>query len=743
MGATITYKGSVIAELNGGETKKLKTSGKYLEGDLTVEAVGGGGGGECDLPHIIEVDVLPTENIDKESIYELKTSFEDLIISAWGDAISYRELTEEAGIPFSTNIIPTRTTENIQETQVGGENPSMHLYYIKDEDDIFIYVDIEGSGNPVWASLSLLMEAPFRGIITDISQATTDGYYLLGSGGGYYKYFDASFDDVVYNGVPMGAMTAGMYYESTKPTENIQASDLNNDLIYLYYIADENDVFLYSEGQWLTVSMMLSGSSFGGVITDAIDATDNSCYYAVITPADFQQLIAEQDVVHPAPVLQSKKVNKNGTVTCDIGYDGLEEVNIDVQPLYEVSASWDMSSIRNYGATDDLIGAVYKYVGTTDNTYENGAFYMLQANVKGYYFVKVSVPDISEGSLVYELSSAGDYYTVISVGDSIETELVIPSTYNGLPVKYIGGEAFQDCARLFSVTIPDTVTRVRYDAFSRCKNLKKVVLLGIPSDGFDSRSFCSEIDEVHLPNDLKTWCETGSCNSNDGGPFGAGGLGYLYINDELITDLMIPDGTNRIKSGAFDTCGSIKSVYIPGSVTSIAGHAFCNCKNLTDITIGDGVTYIGSSAFADCGNTGPIEIPASVTRIDEAAFDRSPYWYDDNSWENGALYMGDCLVDVNKGVDKRVSELVIKEGTRLLADSLFSWGDNGTVTKVVIPDSVMFIGAGAFYGCTSLASIIYNGTIAQWNTVTKGDRWNYNCPATEVVCSNGSIILEA
>lgn len=36
--ATVTYNGSVIAELNGGEMKKLLTGGKYLEGDLTVEA---------------------------------------------------------------------------------------------------------------------------------------------------------------------------------------------------------------------------------------------------------------------------------------------------------------------------------------------------------------------------------------------------------------------------------------------------------------------------------------------------------------------------------------------------------------------------------------------------------------------------------------------------------------------------------------------------------------------------------
>lgn len=43
MGATITYKDSVVAELNGGQTKKIKVKGKYMDEDILVEAAEVGG----------------------------------------------------------------------------------------------------------------------------------------------------------------------------------------------------------------------------------------------------------------------------------------------------------------------------------------------------------------------------------------------------------------------------------------------------------------------------------------------------------------------------------------------------------------------------------------------------------------------------------------------------------------------------------------------------------------------------
>jgi len=48
----------------------------------------------------------------------------------------------------------------------------------------------------------------------------------------------------------------------------------------------------------------------------------------------------------------------------------------------------------------------------------------------------------------------------------------------------------------------------------------------------------------------------------------------LYLNNKLITDLVIPDGVTSIGQSAFYNCSGLTSVTIPNSVTSIGEYAF-------------------------------------------------------------------------------------------------------------------------------------------------------------------------
>lgn len=64
-----------------------------------------------------------------------------------------------------------------------------------------------------------------------------------------------------------------------------------------------------------------------------------------------------------------------------------------------------------------------------------------------------------------------------------------------------------------------------------------------------------------------------------------------------------------------------------------------------------------------------------------------------------------------------------------------------SLTSVNIPDSVTGIGHDMFHGCTSLSNITFEGTIAQWNAITKGTDWNKDVPATYVQCSDGQVAL--
>ena len=158
------------------------------------------------------------------------------------------------------------------------------------------------------------------------------------------------------------------------------------------------------------------------------------------------------------------------------------------------------------------------------------------------------IDSIHTQGLSYTLNGDGVSYSVKGIGTATDTDIIIPSTYNGLPVTSIGYNAFKD-KNIRSIVIPDSVTSIGSSAFRGCSSLTSVV---------------------------------------------------------------IPDGVTFISDFAFSYCSSLTSVVIPDGVTSIGNFAFRNCYNLTSVVIGDGVTSIGYDAFRDCSSLTSITCKATT-----------------------------------------------------------------------------------------------------------------------------------
>ena len=216
--------------------------------------------------------------------------------------------------------------------------------------------------------------------------------------------------------------------------------------------------------------------------------------------------------------------------------------------------------------------------------------------------VEINSTEITSGRYLNELF--GDQVTQYIIGDSVTS---------------IGDLAFYECSELKSINIGNNVAEIGGFAFKNCSNLqsvsfgnKAVYVQGCAFQG------CDKIDSIKICQ-LSSWCEM-LFENDEATPFHYDKSNNIYLNGELITDIIIPEGTSKIGDYVFLGCTSLTSVRIPNSVTSVGKLAFWNDSNITTIKIPNNVTTIGEAAFTGCNSMKSVDFGSGVTLIQEAAF---------------------------------------------------------------------------------------------------------------------------
>lgn len=148
-----------------------------------------------------------------------------------------------------------------------------------------------------------------------------------------------------------------------------------------------------------------------------------------------------------------------------------------------------------------------------------------------------------------------------------------------------------------------------------------------------------------------------------------------FLNCPGLTSVTIASGVTSIGAEAFDGCSQLDSVIIPPLVTSIGDFAFSGCSALTFLTMGDSVTAIGNNAFVGCAGLKSITIPSTVTSL-------------------GGYIFENC---------SGLKTIIIPKGVTSIGDNAF-FNCSG-LTTITIGDSVTAIGNSAFYNCIALKSI--------------------------------------
>lgn len=241
---------------------------------------------------------------------------------------------------------------------------------------------------------------------------------------------------------------------------------------------------------------------------------------------------------------------------------------------YRAHGYWRNYTLREIGGVDPAL-TVTKFISG-----------QLKYKVTGDNTVSVLGPDVAEGS--GQQGNDNDSWTV--------TDCVIPATvsYNGkdYAVKAIEDEAFSGALNMKSISLPEGLVKIGYEAFYRCYGLQS---LHIPAsvvsiDTEDSEAFFSKLD-----------VETITVANGNPKFTAENNILYNKAKTQVLWSAYLP---------------SDKEMILPETVTDIRAYAFAYQDHLTSMTCPAGIKIIGSNAFADCESLTTLrfrgEIPPSL-----------------------------------------------------------------------------------------------------------------------------------
>lgn len=274
--------------------------------------------------------------------------------------------------------------------------------------------------------------------------------------------------------------------------------------------------------------------------------------------------------------------------------------------------------------------------------------------------------------------------------------------------------AFASCMGLTSLVISeDAYCTIEENAFKYCTNLASVTIpASVTQIGNGAFYYCNQLNAVYYTGSLEQWCGITFADR------WANPLYYannLYINNTLLTDLVIPNSVTQIGDYIFAGAECLTSLTIHNAVTVIDTGAFYECSGLTSLSIPNSVTAIRQSAFYGCTGLCYVSVPSSVTSVGSNAFYGVGFvHYEDEEFEDVGYYEDYLIYEDSAtliGCCKSAEgEIVIPSTVRWIGQRCFK--NCSGITSVIIPNSVRYINEETFSGCTNLTSVTIGSSVS-------------------------------
>lgn len=414
--------------------------------------------------------------------------------------------------------------------------------------------------------------------------------------------------------------------------------------------------------------------------------------------------------------------SEDGQTVSITGFDGSRSV-------VEIPETYGGAKVTSIAA-----GAFRGQTMITDVVIPEGVTYIGREAFAGCSaLVRVQIPtsvtqvgaNLFEGT-PYDSTLTGELVYINSILYRCQSDAVTVSIRQGTTV--IAEEAFINRVNLAAIVVPDGVSYIGSNAFKNCSALSQIEIpksvRDIVANAFDGTKWYEDrkhgmiyINDLlyRVPAEIIVQSEqpTGSLSDKDAAEMAKSGVATqvipntnVIVKEDITTictlafantpvqTVQLPSTLTTIRYGAFQNCTALKQITLPKSMTFIEGGAFQNCSVLSSILVPQNVTYLGASAFSGCTSLTSATLPEAITRISSGLFE--------NCSSLTTVQASSALTSIGSRAFAETSALSsFTFPQTLTAVGAESFTGSGIVTAN-LPQSVTYLGAGAFADCTKL-----------------------------------------
>ncbi len=193
---------------------------------------------------------------------------------------------------------------------------------------------------------------------------------------------------------------------------------------------------------------------------------------------------------------------------------------------------------------------------------------------------------------------------VKKIGNSTFEECPKLTTLNlGNSLESVGNRAFYNCTNITKLTFPNSTESIGDYAFYNCNSVTEVTVgTGLKSIGSYGFYDCKSFTALILPDTFTTMGES------------------AFESCTKLTVAKLGQSLTSVPACAFKNCTSLSEMVVPASAESIGNQAFYNDSGLATITMNEGLKTIGNEVFWNNSGIMQFSIPGTVTSMGSNCF---------------------------------------------------------------------------------------------------------------------------